>query len=107
MINNVVPDNSEIVVQGKDMFGAPFSEKAHLLSLDHGEFSFSLFRPVSEQQSIRVNFQPGGKASDYWVDVLIVDVKNRLDGMQTVEVKVLSGSHPLAAFTQHEQPARS
>ena len=50
MTTNAVSDNSEIIVSGKDMFGAPFSERAHLLFLDKSEFSFSLFRPVAEQQ---------------------------------------------------------
>ena len=50
MTANAVSDNSEIIVSGKDMFGAPFSERAHLLFLDKSEFSFSLFRPVAEQQ---------------------------------------------------------
>jgi hypothetical protein len=53
MTSNAVSDNSERIVSGKDIFGAPFSERAHLLFLDQSEFSFSLFRPVAEQQPIR------------------------------------------------------
>lgn len=106
MTANAVPDNSEILVRGKDMFGAPFSEQAHLLCLDQGEFSFSLFRPVSEDQSIRVNFRPE-EAAGHWVDGLIVHVKNRLDGMQTVEVKVLNSSRPPAIIAQQEEHAPS
>ena len=87
MTTNAVSDNSEIIVKGKDMFGAPFSEKAHLLFLDKSEFSFSLFRPVVEQQPLQVSFEP---QSDYAVEGLVTSVKNRLDGMQTVEVKVLN-----------------
>ena len=87
MTTSAVPNNSEILVRGKDMFGAPFSEKAHLLFLDKSEFSFSLFRPVVEQQPLQVSFEP---QSDHCVEGLVISVRNRLDGMQTVEVKVLN-----------------
>lgn len=89
MTANAVSDNSEIIVSGRDMFGAPFSEKAHLLFLDRAEFSFSLFRPVAEQQPLRVSFEP--ERTNHYVEGLVTSVKNRLDGMQTVEVKVLDG----------------
>ena len=65
MTVNAVSDNSEIIVSGKDMFGAPFSERAHLLFLDKCEFSFSLFRPVAEHQPLRVSFEP---QSDHCVE---------------------------------------
>ena len=87
MTANAVSDNSEILVSGKDMFGAPFSERAHLLFLDKSEFSFSLFRPVVEQQPLRVSFGP---LSNHSIEGLVTSVKSRLDGMQTVEVKVLN-----------------
>jgi len=87
MTVNAVSDNSEILVSGKDMFGAPFSERAHLLFLDKSEFSFSLFRPVAEQQPLRVSFGP---LSNHCIEGLVTSVKSRLDGMQTVEVKVLN-----------------
>jgi hypothetical protein len=91
MTTSAVSDNSEILVSGKDMFGAPFSEKAHLLFLDQGEFSFSLFRPVAERQPLRVTFEP--ERTSYFVEGLVTSVKNRLDGMQTVEVRVLNCKH--------------
>lgn len=91
MTANAVSDNSEIIVSGKDMFGAPFSERAHLLFLDRSEFSFSLFRPVAEHQPLEVSFAPG--TSDYHVEGLVTSVKNRLDGMQTVELKVLNSKN--------------
>ncbi|MCI0625726.1 MAG: hypothetical protein L0387_29475 [Acidobacteria bacterium] len=96
MTANAVSDNSEIVVSGKDMFGAPFSEKAHLLYLDQSEFSFSLFRPVAEHQPLRVDFQPEENPSNQCIEGLVVSVKSRLDGMQTVEVKVLNGTNGTA-----------
>jgi hypothetical protein len=99
MTADAISDNSEIVVRGKDMFGAPFSEKAHLLCLEQSEFSFSLFRPVAEHQSIRVNFRPDDEITGHWIDGLIVQVKNRLDGMQTVEVRVLN--HPTQSLSPH------
>ena len=91
MPTNGVSDNSEIIVSGKDMFGAPFSERAHLLTLDQSQFSFSLFRPVAEQQPLRVNFEP--QRSNHCVEGLVARVKNRLDGMQTVELKVPNGKN--------------
>lgn len=91
MTANAVSDNSEIIVSGKDMFGAPFSERAHLLFLDRSEFSFSLFRPVAEHQPLQVSFAPG--TSDYRVEGLVTRVKNRLDGMQTVELRVLNSKN--------------
>ena len=87
MTTNAVSDNSEIIVSGKDMFGAPFSERAQLLFLDKSEFSFSLFRPVAEQQPLQVSFEP---QSNHRIEGLVTSVKNRLDGMQTVEVRVLN-----------------
>jgi len=87
-----VGDNSEIVVAGKDMFGATFSEKTKLISLSREEFSFSLYRPVSENDPLQVNFHPGTTGNCFWVRGRIVKVKNRLDGMQTVGVKVLESN---------------
>ena len=87
MVKTIV-DDSEIVVIGKDMFGASFSEKTKLLNLSKEEFSFSLYRPVSENSPLQVNFRPDAEAC-FWVRGKIVQVKNRLDGMQTVGVKVL------------------
>ena len=89
MTTHAIPDDSEIVVTGKDMFGANFVEKTHLLNLASEEFSFSLFRPVSENQPVRVSFQADRPPSTDWIEGLIVNVKNRLDGMQTVEVRVV------------------
>ena len=89
MKTKAVSDNSEILVSGKDMFGAPFSERAHLLFLDQSEFSFSLFRPVSEHLLLRVSFEP--QRANHTIEGLVTYVKIRSDGMQTVEVRVLDG----------------
>jgi len=91
-IEPVIGDDSEIVVAGKDMFGAVFSEKAKLISLSRDEFSFSLFRPVSENGALQVNFHPNTSENAFWVKGKIVRVKIRLDGMQTVGVKILNSS---------------
>ena len=91
MTANAVSDNSEIIVSGKDMFGAPFSEKTHLLFLDRSEFSISLFRPVAEQQPLQVSFDP--QSTNHCIEGLVTSVKNRLDGMQTVEIRVLVGTN--------------
>jgi hypothetical protein len=88
MTSDGIHDNSEIVVSGRDMFGATFSETTHLLNLATARFSFSLFRPVIENQPIRVSFHPSLDQDNSCIDGLIINVKNRLDGMQTVEVRV-------------------
>src|SRR5215475_13090896 len=85
----VVGESSDIIVAGKDMFGVTFSEKTKLISLSREEFSFSLYRPVSENDPLQVNFHPEVEQDCVWVKGRIVKVKNRLDGMQTVGVKVL------------------
>jgi hypothetical protein len=92
MVKTIV-DDSEIVVIGKDMFGAPFSEKTKLLNLSKEEFSFSLFRPVAENSPLQVNFHPDAAEACFWVRGEIVQVKNRLDGMQTVGVRVLESKN--------------
>ena len=83
-------DHSEVLVTGKDMFGVPFCERAELLDLTQDEFSFALYRPVSENLTLRVNFHPDNEVAAFWVEGLISEVKNRLDGKQTVELKVNS-----------------
>ena len=92
MTKLTVGDSSDIIVAGKDMFGATFSEKTKLISLSREEFSFSLYRPVSENDPLQVNFHPEAGEDCFWVEGKIVEVKNRLDGMQTVGVKVLQSS---------------
>jgi hypothetical protein len=81
-------DHSEVIVTGKDMFGVPFSERAELLELAQDEFSFAMFRPVSENLILRVNFHPDNRLPEYWIEGLVSAVKSRLDGKQTVELKV-------------------
>jgi hypothetical protein len=105
MTANAIEDNSEIIVSGNDMFGASFTEKAHLLILAEGEFSFSLFRPVAENQPIRVSFHPEEGQDCHWIEALIVNVKNRLDGMQTVEVKIVTGFQAAAGSSQGNRPS--
>ena len=79
----------DIVVAGRDMFGATFSEKTKLISFSPGEFSFSLFRPVSENHALQIYFHQDMSGRSVWVEGTITKVKIRLDGMQTVGVKVL------------------
>jgi hypothetical protein len=87
-----VGDSSDIIVAGKDMFGATFSEKTKLISLSREKFFFSLYRPVSENDPLQVNFHPEAGKDCFWVEGKIVEVKIRLDGMQTVCVKVLQSN---------------
>ena len=90
---DAVFDDSEIVVMGKDMFGAPFSEKTKLLELSKEGFSFSLYRPVCEDSLLEVNFHAQASQPCIWVRGRIVKVKNRLDGMQTVGLRLLQSTH--------------
>ncbi len=88
MTQQAIPADVEIIVTGKDMFGASFCEKTRLINLAKDKFSFSLFRPVSEKRSLRVNFHPDRPHQSYWVNGVVFNVRHRLDGMQTVEVRV-------------------
>ena len=81
-------DHSEVLVAGKDMFGVPFHERAELIKLSQGELSFAIFRPLDENLPLRINFHPDQGQSEFWVEGLVSNVKFRLDGKQTVEVRV-------------------
>lgn len=83
-----VIDHSELLVTGKDMFGVPFHERAELINLSQDELSFSIFRPVSEDMPLRINFHPEQGQSEFWVEGIVSKVKFRLDGKQTVEMRV-------------------
>ena len=89
MDSKAVTDHSEILVSGKDMFGAAFSERTQLLKLWEDRFSFALFRPVSENLILRVNFHPDDGLREFWVEGLVQDVKSRLDGKQTVDLGLI------------------
>ncbi len=88
MSSKAVTDHSEILVTGKDMFGAAFRERTQLLNLSEDKFSFTLFRPVSKNLILRVNFHPNHGLREFWVEGLVRDVKSRLDGKQTVELRL-------------------
>jgi hypothetical protein len=81
-------DQSEVLVAGKDMFGVPFHERAELIKLSQGELSFSIFRPISEDLPLRINFHPDQGQNEFWVEGIVSKVKFRLDGKQTVEMRV-------------------
>jgi hypothetical protein len=88
MTTNAVSDNSEIIVSGKDMFGALFSEKSPSpVSRQVRVFLSRCSGQSLEEQPLQVSFEP---QSNHCVEGLVTSVKNRLDGMQTVEVKVLN-----------------
>jgi len=88
MGTKAIIDQSEVLVSGKDMFGVPFHERAQLLNLSDDELSFSIFRPVSENLPLQVNFHPDQEQPEFWIEGLVSDVKFRLDGKQTVELRV-------------------
>jgi len=81
-------DHSEVLVAGKDMFGVPFHEMAELIKLSQDELSFSIFRPISEDLPLRINFHPDQGQNEFWVEGIVSKVKFRLDGKQTVEMRV-------------------
>jgi hypothetical protein len=81
-------DHSEVLVAGKDMFGVPFHERAELIKLSQDELSFSIFRPISEDLPLRINFHPDQRQNEFWVEGTVSKVKFRLDGKQTVEMRV-------------------
>jgi hypothetical protein len=83
-----VIDHSEVLVMGKDMFGVPFHERAELIKLSQNELSFSIFRPVSEDLPMRINLHPDQGQKEFWVEGIVSNVKFRLDGKQTVEIRV-------------------
>jgi len=83
-----IADQSELLVAGKDMFGVPFHERAELINLSQNELSFSIYRPVSEDMPLRINFHPDQGQSEFWVEGIVSKVKFRLDGKQTVELRV-------------------
>jgi hypothetical protein len=83
-----IMDNSELLVTGKDMFGVPFHERAELIKLSQSELSFAIFRPVSEDMPLRINFHPDQGQNEFWVEGIVSKVKFRLDGKQTVELRV-------------------
>jgi hypothetical protein len=89
MSSKAVTGHSEILVSGKDMFGAAFRERTQLLNLWEDKFSFALFRPVSDNLLLRVNFHPDDVLGEFWVEGLVQDVKSRLDGKQTVELRLI------------------
>ncbi|MFN8005911.1 MAG: hypothetical protein U0V70_02540 [Terriglobia bacterium] len=81
-------NHTEVLVTGKDMFGVPFHEMAELIKLSKDELSFSLYRPVDENLPLRINVHPDQGQAEFWVEGLISKVKYRLDGKQTVELRV-------------------
>jgi hypothetical protein len=77
----------EITVRGSDMFGASFKESAQLLAVADSEVCLSMWRPVAENAEVEVQFYDDEKC---WMRGQIMKVGNRLDGTQTVKVKMHS-----------------
>jgi hypothetical protein len=97
-MSGTIPFDYGIVVSGKDMFGAEFIEKTRLLELSENGFSFLLYRPMEDGVPVSVNFHPDSAEAGYWVKGVITKVASRLDGQQTVEVRVLE--FPQTATTE-------
>jgi hypothetical protein len=88
-MSSMIPLDYEIAVSGKDMFGAEFIEKTQLLELSENGFSFLLYRPMEDGVPVRVDFHPDAAEAACWVKGVITKVDSRLDGRQTVDVRVL------------------
>ena len=81
-----VSDDSEIMVTGQDAFGAAFTERTRLVSLAPKAFTFTLFRPLDVDVSLRVNFRPDDEDRAFWVSGKVISLDARLDGQQRVVV---------------------
>ena len=84
-----IREHSAVLVAGKDMFGAQFTEQTKLMELSGQGLVFSLYRPLVEDLTLRVNLRAEQGEASFWVKGIVTKVKNRLDGMQTVEMKTL------------------
>ena len=74
-----------ITVRGRDMFGASFRESAQLIAVADSELSLSMWRPIAENAEIEIQFYDDEKC---WMRGVIMKVRVRLDGIQTVNVQV-------------------
>ena len=74
----------DIDVQGTDMFGAPFSESAKLISVIDSEISVFMWRPVAEGARVELNCNK----ESYSLKGQIVRITTHLNGAQTVQVRI-------------------
>ena len=74
-----------VTVRGTDMFGASFRESAQLIAVADNELSLSMWRPVAENVEVEVQFYDDER---YWLRAVIMKVRIRLDGIQTVNLKM-------------------
>jgi hypothetical protein len=74
-----------ITVRGTDMFGASFRESAQLIAVADSELSLSMWRPVAENAEVEIRFYEDERC---WMQGVIMKVRIRLDGIQTVNVKM-------------------
>ena len=75
----------DITVRGTDMFGASFKERVQLIALAERELSLSMWRPIAENAEVEIQFYDDERC---WMRGVIMKVKTRLDGIQTVNVKM-------------------
>ena len=80
----------DITVRGTDIFGASFKESAQLIAVADSELSLSMWRPVAENAEVEIQFYDDEK---YWMRGVIMKVRTRLNGVQTVNVKVHIATH--------------
>ena len=74
-----------VTVRGTDMFGVSFRESAQLIAVADSELSLSMWRPIAENAEIEIQFYDDERC---WMRGIIMKVRIRLDGIQTVNVHV-------------------
>ena len=80
----------DITVRGTDMFGASFKESAQLIAVADSELSLSMWRPVAENAEVEIQFYDDERC---WMRGVITKVRTRLDGIQTVNLKIHDVTH--------------
>jgi hypothetical protein len=87
-----IREDSAVLVAGKDMFGAQFTERTQLMELSAQGLVFALYRPLVEDLTLRVHLRADQEEASLWVKGIVTKVRNRLDGMQTVEMQTIEVS---------------
>lgn len=83
-----VPNNTEILIKGFDMFGTPFVEEAATLNFSQDGLCFSLLRPISSGGEVEFRFRCSDSLAGSWTTGRIIWVSERFDGYQSVGVSV-------------------
>ncbi len=77
--------NVDIKVRGKDVYGDPFRMNAQVITVADSEICLSIWRPMAENSPVEIKFHDN---DSFWMCGQIMKVRRRLDGTQTVKVKL-------------------